>query len=125
MARLSGCDVQEVSDNRIEISKSFCTENGVTLVLKGHRTIVTSPAGIQYINISGNCGMATAGSGDVLCGITAAFVNRCENETDAAIIGVYVHGASGDMAKDSFGADSMLSGDIVSNIANVLKLPVE
>lgn len=125
MARLSGCDVEEICNNRIEISKSFCTENGVTLVLKGHRTIVTSPAGIQYINISGNCGMATAGSGDVLCGITAAFVARTQNETDAAIIGVYVHGASGDIAKDIYGADSMLSGDIVSNIANVLKLPVE
>ena len=97
----------------------------MTLVLKGHHTIVTSPGGEQYININGNSGMATGGSGDVLGGIIAAIMARSETESDAAIIGVYVHGLAGDMASYEMGKDSMVASDIVRYIPDALNLPVE
>lgn len=125
MARILGCEVSEVIKNRQAISYEYATQNGVTLVLKGHHTIVTSPGGEQYININGNSGMATGGSGDVLSGIIAAFVARCETETKASAMGVYIHGLSGDLASSEKGEDSMLPTDMIFKIPDALKLPVE
>ena len=117
--------VEELSDNRQKISYKYATDNSVTLVLKGHHTIVTSPSGEQYININGNSGMATGGSGDVLGGIIAALCARCTTETEASSMGVYIHGLSGDIAKAELGEDSMLPTDIIRHIPDALKLPVE
>ena len=125
MARILGCDISEILENRQSVSYDYATGNGVTLVLKGHHTIVTSPSGEQYININGNSGMATGGSGDVLAGIIAAFCARSKTETDAAIMGVYVHGLSGDLASMDKGEDSMLPTDMILKISDALKLPVE
>lgn len=125
MARISGCSLEDVKNSRQELSKRFATENGVTLVLKGHHTIVTSPGGEQYININGNSGMACGGSGDVLGGIIAAFTARCKTETEAAVLGVYIHGLAGDIAAEELGEDSMLPTDIIRHISDALKLPVE
>lgn len=125
MARIVGCSVEEVKKSRQELSKSYAAENGVTLVLKGHHTIVTSPGGEQYININGNSGMACGGSGDVLGGIIAAFTARCKTETEAAVLGVYMHGLAGDIAAEELGEDSMLPTDIIRHISDALNLPVE
>ncbi len=125
MARILGCDISDITKHRQLISYEYATQNGVTLVLKGHHTIVTSPSGEQYININGNSGMATGGSGDVLAGIIAAFVTRCKTETEAAAFGVYIHGLAGDLASRQKGEESMLPTDMISNIPNALKLPVE
>ena len=125
MSRILKCSVDYLNENRQEISYKYATDNSVTLVLKGHHTIVTSPSGEQYININGNSGMATGGSGDVLGGIIAAFCARCTTETEAAAMGVYVHGLSGDFAAEELGEDSMLPTDIIKHIPNALKLPVE
>lgn len=115
-ARLIGKTVDEVSENRLQLAKEFASYNGVTLVLKGHHTIVTSPGGKQYINTSGNSGMATGGSGDVLAGMTAAFSAVLEDETEAAVLAVYLHGLAGDTAAAQLGKISITAGDICNNI---------
>lgn len=125
MSRICGYDLDYISKNRLEVSERYATENGVTLILKGPHTIVTSVAGEQYININGNCGMATGGSGDVLAGMVAAFCAVCENETQASVLAVYLHGLSADIAVSKTGEKSLVAGDIIKNIANALNLPVE
>lgn len=121
MARLIGTNVDYVKNNRIKVSKEFCEKYGVTLILKGSHTIVAAPDGMQYINITGNPGMATGGSGDVLAGITAAFAARVENETIAAAAAVRVHGLAGDYAAEMYGKDGMTAVDIMNAVKNVLK----
>ncbi len=112
MARLINSDVEYVRSNRIEVSRQFCEEHGVTLVLKGHHTVVTSPALVQYINITGNPGMATGGSGDVLAGLIAALCARVADETIATAMAVRLHGEAGDKAAVKYGVDAMTAMDI-------------
>jgi len=112
MARLINSDVEYVRNNRIEASREFCEEYGVTLVLKGHHTLVTSPALEQYINITGNPGMATGGSGDVLAGLISSLVARIDDETIAASLAVRIHGEAGDKAMEKYGMDAMTALDI-------------
>ncbi len=122
-ARLSGYTIKEIKKDRCGLSRRFATEFGVTLVLKGAKTIVTAPDGTQYINITGNSGMATGGSGDVLSGIIGAFLARGCKECDAAALGVYCHARAGDKAAETVGEDSLIPSDIISAIH--LILPVE
>ena len=89
------------------------------MVLKGHETVVTDGDKV-YINGSGNPGMATAGSGDVLSGIISALFKNL-NPYEAACVGVYIHGAAGDFAKDIYGEESMTASDILENIYKVFK----
>lgn len=119
-ARLVGKTTEEVSENRLELSKKFAAENGITLILKGHHTIVTSPDGRQYINTSGNSGMATGGSGDVLAGMTAAFAAAGLEETEAAVLAVYIHGLAGDIAAEKLGRLSLTALDICDNICSAI-----
>ena len=125
MSRISKCGLEYVSENRIELSQSYVSTHGVTLILKGPHTIVTSVSGEQYININGNNGMATGGSGDVLAGMVAAFVGRGIDECDAACLGVYLHGLAGDISAKELGYYSMLPTDIIKNIPYALKLPID
>lgn len=122
MARLAGCDVEYVSKNRLELSQVFAVENSVNLVLKGHRTVVTSFDGTQYINIRGNSGMATGGSGDVLAGMVAAFSASSQMSlTNAAILGVYLHSLSGDIAADRLTCEALTPTDMTENISEAFK----
>lgn len=118
MARLCGCTTDYVRENRLEVSHTYATQNGVTLILKGHHTIVTSVCGEQYINNSGNSGMACGGSGDVLSGMVATFSARCSDECDAAVLSVYLHGLSGDIASQKLGEDTLTPTDILENMGN-------
>lgn len=122
MARLIGESVASVEENRIETAESFSKKYGVTLVLKGNHTIITAPEGELYMNLCGNSGMATAGSGDVLAGMTAAFAARC-TPTDSAKIAVYLHGCAGDYSAEKFGAEPMSALHIIEAISHIL--PVE
>ncbi|MBP3359467.1 MAG: NAD(P)H-hydrate dehydratase [Clostridia bacterium] len=121
MSRLCGESLSDITDNRIQVSNSFAQEYGVTLILKGHHTIVTAADGTQYINITGNPGLATGGSGDVLAGITAALAARGICEDIAAAAAVYIHGKSGDLAADSLGPDSMTATDIIRFLPQTIK----
>ena len=94
---------------------------GIILVLKGHRTTVTGPGGRQYTNKTGNPGMATAGSGDVLSGIIAAFLGQGLCAFDAAKYGVYIHGSAGDLAAKEKTEISLIASDIIDKIPLALK----
>ena len=88
-------------------------EYKVVVVLKGHHTVVASPRGEIYINQTGNPGMATGGSGDVLTGIISAFLGQRLSPFDAACFGVYVHGLVGDLAAKDKGEISLIAGDLI------------
>ena len=119
-ARLLNKNIDEVRANRLELSKEFATQYGVTLVLKGHHTIATAPDGRQYINPTGNPGMATGGSGDVLAGMIAAFAASLPDETNAAVLSVYIHGLAGDIALENSNEISLTAQDIANNIKNAI-----
>ena len=119
-SRLFGCSLDYISADRLGTSMSYATQNSVTLILKGAHTIVTSPAGEQYININGNNGMACGGSGDVLAGMTAAFAAQCPDETSAAVLAVYLHAAAGDLAAEKYGEASLTPTDMLDCIGNAL-----
>ena len=118
--RLSGIGIDEINQNREEIAKHFAKKHGIILVLKSENTLVTDGDKI-YTNKIGNPGMATAGSGDVLCGIIAALLKRL-SPFEAAILGIYLHSLAGDIAKDKLGEDSLLATDIIDSIPQAIKL---
>ena len=105
---------------RLPLSAEYASGKGVTLVLKGHHTIVTSPGGKQFINTSGNSGMATGGSGDVLAGMTAAFAASVPDETDAAALAVFLHGLAGDSSVKRLGKTSLTASDICNGISSAI-----
>ena len=121
MARLTGLDRDYIEENRLVVSKEFAEEYGVTVILKGHHTIVTASDGEQYINITGNPGLATGGSGDVLAGITASLAARGINEAAAAAMAVYIHGKAGDIAKDKYGMESVTASRVMKSIPDALR----
>lgn len=122
-SKITGLSVEEIGKQRETLAKDFAKEHNLTLVLKGNETVVTDGDKV-YINKSGNPGMATAGSGDVLSGIISALFKSL-NPYEAACVGVYVHGASGDFAKDIYGEISMTATDIMENIYKVFKFADE
>jgi NAD(P)H-hydrate epimerase len=112
-SRLCGVDPNQIEQNRISIAREFAKRNRVTLVLKGAPTIASDQKGGVYINSTGNAGMATAGSGDVLSGCIGGLVGQGMSALDAALAGVFIHGFAGDLAKEEFGERSLLAGDIM------------
>ena len=120
-SRLISLSVEDIEKNKIEIARSFARKNDVVLVLKGAPTMIAAPNGDVFVNPTGNAGMATAGSGDVLAGVIAALVGQHNTPVQAAINGVYVHGRAGDIARDEVGEMGMLASDIMHRIPFVLK----
>ena len=99
MARLIGASVEDVQANRIEVAADFATTHRVYVVLKGHRTIIATPEGRVFINPTGNPGMATGGTGDVLTGMIAAWLAQLLDAEAACRLAVFLHGAAGDLAE--------------------------
>lgn len=122
MARILGKTADFVEKNRLLISEEFAKEYEVTLVLKGNHSIIAAPCGEIYINMTGNSGMATAGSGDVLAGMTAAFASLKE-PFSSAVLSVYLHGAAGDRAAETLTEYAVTAPDIIDAIPHIL--PVE
>jgi hydroxyethylthiazole kinase-like uncharacterized protein yjeF len=122
MARLIGVTAEDVQKDRIAAARDFAAKWGVITVLKGSRTVIAIPDGTVYINSTGNPGMATAGSGDVLTGIIASLVGQGMRPKDAAVAGVYIHGLAGDMAVEDKGVRGMIAGDIIEALPQALKL---
>lgn len=121
MARLIGKDAGEVQKNRKDIALSFAREYNIVLVLKGHETVVAKPDGEFYVNSTGNPGMATGGTGDVLTGIIASFIGQGMDPFKAAIAGVYLHGQAGDIAVKEKGVLSLIATDLLNKLPDVLK----
>ncbi|MCI8404984.1 MAG: NAD(P)H-hydrate dehydratase [Clostridia bacterium] len=121
MVRLTGLEPDYIEENRLVVSKEFAEEYGVTVILKGHHTIVTGLRGEQYINITGNSGLATGGSGDVLAGITASFIARGVEESIAAAMAVYIHGLAGDMAMEKYGIEAVTASAVMKNVPYAMR----
>lgn len=120
MARLLACSIEQVERQRLEVSRKFAEEYGVTLILKGHHTVVTAADQTQYINITGNSGMATGGSGDVLAGMIASFLARGVEEAKAAALAVYLHGAAGDFCARGMGENSVTPTGMLKELPVVI-----
>ena len=101
---------------------SFAEKYGVITVLKGHGTIIASPDGRALLNTTGNSGMATGGSGDVLAGMTATLLAQGKSAFDCAAAAVYLHGTAGDLAAEKYGKISMLPGDMIEFIPEAFKI---
>jgi NAD(P)H-hydrate epimerase len=120
MARLSGRSIDEIQADRIDRARDFAVAHGVWLALKGAGTVVAAPDGRAWINPTGNPGMAKGGSGDVLTGMAGALLARGLAPLEALLAAVYLHGRAGDIARDAWGEDGMLAGDIVEAIPRAL-----
>lgn len=120
MSRLTGKSIADIKSNIISVAVDYAKEHKCICVLKDARTIITDGDEV-YINVSGNDGMATGGSGDVLSGIITSLMAQGMDCFDAAKLGVYIHGLAGDEAARAGTRYSMVAGDIIGNISNVLK----
>jgi NAD(P)H-hydrate epimerase len=119
-ARLAGGDVPTVQAHRQEAAARFAAAHGVVVVLKGHGTVVTDGRQL-YVNTTGNPGMATGGTGDVLTGILAALLGQQLAPFAAAQLGVYVHGLAGDLARDAVGEVSLIASDLLLHLPAALR----
>ena len=120
MARLMDVSTSEIQQNRLEVAENFANKYKVIVVLKGYRTIIAAPWGETWINPTGNPGMATAGSGDVLGGVIASFIAQGMSPMEAAVCGAYIHGAAGDRAAEKFGQWGMVASDIIKYIPHTI-----
>ncbi len=121
MARLIDGTVSDVVSDRINIAQKFAIDNNIILVLKGVPTIVAEPNGEIYLNTTGNPGLASGGTGDVLTGIIAGFIAQGLSLIDSAILGVYIHGLAGDMTAEELGEPGMIAGDVIKFIPLAIK----
>lgn len=121
MARLCGTTAAAVNESREKTAREFAARYNVTVVLKGAGTVVASPNGRAVINTTGNSGMATGGSGDVLAGMCASLLAQGQPAFDCAAAAVYLHGLAGDIAAQRLGRISLLPRDIIDDIPNAFK----
>ena len=122
-SNLTGISKKKIKTNRIKLASDFAVKNDVYLVLKGHYTIIASPDKSVYINQTGNPGMATAGSGDVLSGIITGFLSQFSKTVPINLIlaaAVFVHGYAGDLAKEDKGELSMVASDIIEYLPQAI-----
>ncbi len=113
MARLLGISVAEVRDDRLAAARRAAARSGAVTILKGHLTLVADPAGAVYVNPTGNPGMATGGSGDVLTGLVAALLAQGYDALAAGQLGVYLHGLAGDLAVREIAPEALRAGDLI------------
>lgn len=121
MSRLTGKPIPKIADDIIEVAEKFAAEKKLTCVLKDARTIVTEGTEDTYVNISGNNGMATGGTGDVLTGVIVGLLAQGLREREAARLGVYIHGLAGDAAAAQKGPYGMLADDVCDAINEVVR----
>jgi hydroxyethylthiazole kinase-like uncharacterized protein yjeF len=118
MARLLGCTTEEVQSRRMELAKKSANEWNCCVILKGHQTITAAPDGSIWINSTGNPGMGTGGTGDVLTGMLAGLTAQHGESPWAKVLsfGVYLHGLAGDLAYAESGEAPLMAGDVVRSI---------
>ena len=121
MATMLGISISEVQGDRLGISKRFAAEYGCFLILKGARTVIASPAGDLFINTTGNPGMASGGTGDVLAGLIGALLCQGCSPLESAVAGVWIHGEAGDRVKEEKGEAGLIASDIINKIPEVMR----
>lgn len=120
MSRLTGISVEELKADRIQILKDFISRYRITCVLKDSRTLIASEEKGIRMNLTGNSAMAKAGSGDVLAGVISGWMVQGKEAEDAAELGTYIHGLSGDLAKFEKGVYSVMARDLIEYISKAL-----
>ena len=120
MARLVGMSADEVQASRLEIARNFAVSQHVYVILKGHRTLIATPDEKVFINPTGNPGMATGGTGDVLTGMVAAWLAQLLDAEAACKLAVYLHGMAGDLAEADEGEVSMTSADLAGHLGDAI-----
>ncbi|HYM78704.1 MAG TPA: NAD(P)H-hydrate dehydratase [Candidatus Dormibacteraeota bacterium] len=117
MARLAGCSTAEVQKNRLGVAREFAREHELIVVLKGHQTLVVQPDGEAWVNNSGNPGMATGGTGDILTGMVAAMIAQNPSNTMMAVCAaVQLHGLAGDVISETDGEHSLVATDLLRGL---------
>jgi NAD(P)H-hydrate epimerase len=122
MARLCGCTIADVQKDRLGVARKFAREHDLIVVLKGHRTLVVQPDGEAWVNMTGNPGMSTGGTGDILTGMVAGFIAQsliAEKTKDvllAACAAVHLHGLAGDVMRETVGEHSMIATDLLTGL---------
>ncbi len=120
MSHLTGLTIPDIQKNREKVAKEFAQKYGVIVVLKGYRTVISDGERVR-ISLTGNPGMATAGSGDVLSGIIGSLVVQGFSLWDSAITGTFLHGLAGDLAARKIGEYSLIAGDIIDFLPDAVK----
>ncbi|MEG0963091.1 MAG: NAD(P)H-hydrate dehydratase [Lachnospiraceae bacterium] len=121
MERLTGKSIIDIQKQLLQVARDFAKEYNVICVLKDARTVIALPDGTGWINTSGNNGMATAGSGDVLTGVIAGLIAQGLKPEKAAPLGVYIHGKAGDIMVKQVGTYGLLAGDLITGIRELTK----
>ena len=127
MARLAGCSTAEVQKDRLGVARKFAREHQLIVVLKGHRTLVVQPDGEAWVNTTGNPGMSTGGTGDILTGMVAAMVAQVmaaqhpKDVLPAVCAAVHLHGLAGDVMLDEVGEHSMVATDLLRGLPKAFR----
>ncbi len=122
MARLTGMTIAEVQKDRVNVARSFAREHQLILVLKGHRTLIAAPDGTIWVNITGNPGMATGGTGDILTGMVSGLLAQHPAQAlEAVCAAVYLHGLAGDVACEIKGEHSLIATDLLEALPEAFR----
>lgn len=121
MSRLCDAGIVDIIKDKFTIAADFARKFGVNVLLKDGRSLIADRDGNIYVNTTGNSGMATPGSGDVLSGVTASFAAQGMNTLQAGIAANYVHGLSGDLLLSEMSGEGITAGDIAANLAKAIK----
>jgi ADP-dependent NAD(P)H-hydrate dehydratase / NAD(P)H-hydrate epimerase len=116
-----GTTAAEIQQDRVVSARRLASRTGAHIVLKGYRTLVSDPAGNLKVNLTGNPGMATGGTGDVLTGLLGGLIAQGIALGDALALGVYLHGAAGDLAADDLGETSLLATDLLARLPRAFR----
>jgi hydroxyethylthiazole kinase-like uncharacterized protein yjeF len=120
MQRLTGITPADLEAQRIDVPRTWAEQWRATVVLKGAPTVTARPDGIVTVNPTGNPGLATAGTGDVLTGVVAGLIAQGVSPEDAASLGVYVHGAAADLLAERRGMRGMVASDVIEALPEAL-----
>jgi NAD(P)H-hydrate epimerase len=122
MARLAGCTIAQVQSNRLEVARNFAREHELTVVLKGHRTLVVEADGEAWVNTTGNPGMATGGTGDILTGMVAGMIAQHSKQAFLAVLAaVHLHGLAGDVMRERVGEHSLVATDLLKGLPEAFR----
>jgi NAD(P)H-hydrate epimerase len=122
MARLVGCTIADVQKDRLGVARKFAREHELIVVLKGHRTLVVQPDGEAWVNTTGNPGMATGGTGDILTGMVAGMMAQHSKQPFLAVLAaVHLHGLAGDMMRENVGEHSLVATDLLKGLPEAFR----
>jgi ADP-dependent NAD(P)H-hydrate dehydratase / NAD(P)H-hydrate epimerase len=122
MARLAGCTIAQVQNNRLEVARNFAREHELIVVLKGHRTLVVEADGEAWVNTTGNPGMSTGGTGDILTGMVAGMIAQHAKQVFVAVLAaVHLHGRAGDVMRERVGEHSLVATDLLEGLPEAFR----